>query len=658
MSLYGAKRSPFPYHIKVGGTGLLIGAAEQGKPQLSSSKIQDIAQVAPPDYSYGGSSPISDRDEPYQQLTLGMGMSLQQEWNDQRYNSANGVDCSVWPWLLGPEINTYTPGPRDTTVGITQLFELGTSLYAANGRYVLIKAAAADTWSVAKDFGAGEAILNVCVFQSNFDGTQRAFFALQTGVAQWTSNGTTYTAMATFHALAFTVIGREFWWADDTNRLRKCDTNADPTNEANYTSLIFRAGDKSSAITSLLLTSGGTLIIAKTDGLYTLDASGQDHELLPFLRFADESRNGKIWGTFENGLYVAYGNSLGRIDADLSWTSVGPDDLASNSAGITGRVSAFAGLGTMFAYSALYDRDTNTGYLMKFGAWVALGVKGPRQTTLVTALGSQGTGEPVHIDAWHGSLSVPFAGRAIQHLFVSGIDAPSQHTRTFIGFSDGAVGWMINPCSPNPAACSTYRYFVGDGWVDLPTWDGTYHASVKSLRHLSVTGSNLNASNYVTVDYRLDPKPSDPWVSFPNVFDSSVFETATMPTSAACTLAQFRVHLHNTANTSSPLVSAVSIGHALRPKRYMQVELNILCADGLVRRDGVPMRIGRRQIQRVVEQAVDNPGAVVCTLPDESVQELSFTDYSISQSFDEIGRQWRGSLTVKAVQWETVTTGS
>jgi hypothetical protein len=75
-----------------------------------------------------------------------------------------------------------------------------------------------------------------------------------------------------------------------------------------------------------------------------------------------------------------------------------------------------------------------------------------------------------------------------------------------------------------------------------------------------------------------------------------------------------------------------------------------------VRRDGVPMRIGRRQIQAMVEQAVDTPGALTCILPDESVQDLSFTDYSVSQSFDEIGRQWHGSLTVKAVQHETVTT--
>jgi hypothetical protein len=111
------------------------------------------------------------------------------------------------------------------------------------------------------------------------------------------------------------------------------------------------------------------------------------------------------------------------------------------------------------------------------------------------------------------------------------------------------------------------------------------------------------------------------------------------------------VHLHNTVDTSSPLVSAVSLGHALRPQRIMEFSADILCADGLVRRDGVPIRMGRTQIQKLIEAAVDTPGAVNVTLPDETSQQLMFTEYSLLQSFDEIGRQWRGSLRVKAVQW-------
>jgi len=649
VSLY-AKRSPWPYHLVISGTGFLVGSPGPGQPALVSTKTEDIGAVAPPDYSYAGANPTNDREEPFQSLTLGLGLAIQEKWDDQRYMSANAVDLSVWPWLLGPEIGTTTPAGVDAARGITRFFEIGNSLYAANGANVLKKATGADTWSIVKTFS--QPILDVCVFSSNFDGVQRAFFALAGVVAQWTTDGAAYTAMATFNALAFSVIGKEFWWADDVNRLRKLDTNADPTAEANYTSLIFRAGDKSSQITSLLVTSGGTLVVAKTDGLYTLNAAGDDRELFPFLRYADTPTNGKTWGTFENGLFVAYGNSLGRVDPDLSWTSVGPDDLSSNVAGISGSVTAFAGVETMFAYAALLDKNTNTGYLCKFGAWVALGVRGPRQSTLVTALGSQGTGEPVHIDAWHGSVSIPFVGRAIQTLFVSQLGSSiGGHTRTYIGFSDGSIGWVLNPCTPNPAGCVDYKYFVGDGWVDLPLWHGGYHASTKSLRHFSVTGSRLDPNNYVTLDYRLDPTPGMAWTSFGNVFDSSVYERAKFPIDAAATLVALRVHLHNTDHTASPLVSGVSLGHALRPVRVMSFQADVLAADGLVRRDGVPVRMGRKQIQKLIEAAVDNPGAVVVTLPDESTQELSVTDYSVMQSFDEIGRQWRGSLRIKAVQW-------
>jgi len=636
MSIFSARRSPFPYHVKIGDTGLLLGTRGPNQPMLSSSKTEDISKVTPPDFSYAGMSPLGDRDEPYESLALGMGLRTQEKWQDFRYASAQAVDLSVWPWCKGPELTVVTPPARDSTTGVRAFFELGSTLYCAQGRYILRRDSDA-TWTSVKDFGAGVAVLNVAVFTSNFDGVQRVFVALSSGPAQYSSNGTTWTPMATFAALAFVAIGREFWWADDTNQLRKCDTNADPTVEANYTSLIFRAGDKSALITALMVSAAGTLVIAKTDGLYTIDQAGDDHQLFPFLRFAPDANNGKAWGQFENALYTAYGTQFSRIGPDLTLEQVGPEKLVNNDSPVRGKVTAFVGLGTMFAYAAIFNPDTLTGYLTKFGAWTTQ------------------DGQTTHVDAWHGSLSVPFPNLAIQALHVSKIGAPTGHTRTYLGFSDGTVGWLINPCVPNPAACSQYRFHVGDAWVDMPLWHGGYHASPKSIRHFSVTGPRLDATNYVTIDYKLEPSAAS-WTAFPNVFDHSTYESAMLPVDATAVLAAFRVHLVNTAATASPLVSAVSVGHALRPQRYMTVELMILCSDGLVRRDGVPLRIGRRQIQRVVEAAVDSAGAVRCTLPDETVQELSFTDYSISQSFDEVGRQWRGSLTVKAIQHHAVTT--
>ena len=649
MSIYSAKRSPFPYTFKIGDVGLLLAPPAPNKPLVTSSKAQDISQVQSPSFDYAGMSPISDRDEPYESLVLGMGQRMQEKWQDWKYASAQAVDLSVWPWCKGPEITLLTPASVDATTGVRTFFELGTSVYCAQGRYILRRDSDA-TWTMVKDFGAGVAVLNVEVFTSNFDGVQRAFVALSSGPAQWTSNGTIWTAMATFGALAFAAIGREFWWADDTNRLRKCDTNADPTNEANYTSLIFRAGDKQAAITALMVTAGGTLIISKLDGMYTLDANGDDHQLFPFLQFAPDANNGKVWGQFENDLYTAYGTNLAKIDPNLTIGEVGPEKLVNNDSPVRGKITAFTGVGTMFAYAAIFNPDTLTGYLAKFGGWVS-------QQALISspAVPNAQMFDAVHVDAWHGSLSQPFTSRAIQSLFVSKVGAPTGHTRTYLGFSDGTIGYMVNPCVPNPAACAQYRFHTGDAWVDLPLWHGGYHASVKSLRHLSVTGQQLNATNYVTIDYKLDPA-SAAWTSFPNIFDSLTYEMAPMPITASAVLAQFRVHLHNTTNVTSPLVSAVSIGHALRPQRFMQVEFTILVSDGLVRRDGVPMRIGRKQIQKVVTDAVDTPGAVVCTLPDESVHELSFTDLSYGQSFDEVGRQWRGTMTIKATQWDTALT--
>src|SRR5262245_48172718 len=256
---------------------------------------------------------------------------------------------------------------------------------------------------------------------------------------------------------------------------------------------------------------------------------------------------------------------------------------------------------------------------------------------------------PVHVDAWHGSVSPPFTSRAIQSLFVSSLGAPAGHTRTYLGVSDGTVGWMINPCVPNPAACSAYRFHVGDGFVDLPLWHAGFHASRKSVRHAAVTGT-LDAQNYVTVEYKVNPAATS-FTALTGQFNQPVYQQLPFPTTTATVLAAFRVHLVNTANTRSPLVTAFSLGHALRPLRYMTLQVEVLCSDGLVRRDGVPLRIGRREIERVILQAGDAPGAVGCTLPTEEVNDLSFIDFSQTQSFDEVGRKWRCSMMIKAVEW-------
>jgi hypothetical protein len=644
VSLY-AKRDPWPFSLKISGNGYILGSPKPGEPALLSSKAEDISSVDPPGFEYANLSPLADREEPYEALVMGMGMRLQHKWQDYRYSEAMGVDCSVTPWCKGPEVLDSTGQANGE---IVDFFEIGSTLYAAGGSQILRYTPVTNTWAVSHDFGAGHTIVAAVVFASNFDGIQRVWVGFGNGVpAQYSSDGTAFTAMATFGALAFIKIAREWWWADNTNVLRKCDTNADPTNEANYTALIFRVGDMSSPITSLMATAGGVLIIAKTDGLYTLDQAGDDHPLFPFLQYAPNARNGKCRGQFSNDLYYGYGTNLNRLGTDLGLEEIGPERLPDYDGPVRGQVTSFTGVGSMYALSALWNPDTNTSYLMKFGAFIIQGTFSTYQT-LANVLAN-----PDRIDAWHGSLNDGWVGKYPSRMTTTAIGAPAGHTFTLIGFSDGTIARLINPCVYNPLACSVYRFNVGDDWVRLPLWDGTYAASRKTLRSWGVTGPRIDAQNYLTLEYKTDPA-TVAWTDFGYNFQAGTFDRHIFPVGTVAILAQFRVHLHNTVNTASPAVSSVSIGHALRPSRIMTFEGDILCADGIVRRDGVPMRKGRLQIKSEVEAAVDDPGAVLCVLPDETSMYLSFVDYKMGQSFDEVGRQWRGSLHIKAVQWTAV----
>jgi hypothetical protein len=650
MSIIGLRRRPYAYDCVINGTGVMLGKTP-GQPQFISTKAVDYGQASPTSFEYGALSPLRERVQPYESLVLGLGLGTQQRFSDGRYASAVGVDLSVWPWCKGPEMALLTPGTVDATAGVRTFFELGGTLYVAEGRYIL-RRANDTTWTVAKDFGPTISVLNATVFTSNFDGVQRVFAALSTGVAQYSSDGTTWTPMATFTALAFAAIGREFWWAQNTNLLRKCDTNANPTVEANYTALQFRVGDQSSPISSLAVTAAGTLLILKTDGVYTLDGAGDDHNLYPFLKFAADTENGKHWGQFENDVYMAYGHDFFRLRPDLSLEPIGPDRQTSGqAAAVGGRVTAFCGVGTLFGYAGWFDPDGLMGSLLKFGAYA--GTPGGLPIGGAASTSQGGIGELKRIDAWHGSISQLFASRAIQALFVSTIGAPTNHTRTYIGFSDGSLGWLINPCVVNPAACPAYRFSTLDGYVDLALWHGTFQADPKGLRALSVVGPKLNGSNYVRVEYKTDPSLPT-WTDFGTLFDTTVREKAGFQQNTSAVLMAFRVHLLNATNLESPLVSAFAIHHAVRPERVMQFEADTLCADGLVKRDGTPLRIGRKGIREAMQIAVDSINPVRVILPDETDLMLSFVDYSEAQAFDEVGRQWRGALHWKAVQFQAV----
>src|SRR5215467_15194405 len=129
MSYLSARRSPYPFHIKVKGQGLLLGAPKPNQPvTLVSVAQQNISKIQPTDFSYGGISPLDEREEPYRSLARGMGQTYQETWEDGAYLSARGVDLSVWPWCCGPSLSVMS-GPNAQAAGDGRFFEFGGTVW-------------------------------------------------------------------------------------------------------------------------------------------------------------------------------------------------------------------------------------------------------------------------------------------------------------------------------------------------------------------------------------------------------------------------------------------------------------------------------------------------------------------------------------------------
>ncbi len=635
MSGY-ARRTPYPFDCKLAGTGLMLLDGVVG-----SKKAATLEQVAPTDYTYGANSPLRDRPQPYDDLSLGFGLKVQQGFRDRKYRYALNANLSVGGvWLKGPELGARTPSTTDATNGIAPTFGfvIGTDLYILAGRYCLKRTSdTAETTS--RDFGSTKYAISATTFYSNALASTYAFVAMAGTEKAYSFDGTTWTQYSNFTAIDWAVVGNDLYRAHSTNLVSKCDIDANPTVEANWTAVNqFVIGDKSSAITRLAVTATGQLLIFKTDGIYSLDVTGEDIQYYPFLKFAPSSENGKYWGGFGNDVHTTYGNSHVRLDPNLKLTPIGPERATDNDSEVRGRVTAFHGHDVFHAYAGLYNADTGHSYLMQFGAYLPADPEAGRL-------------EAERIDAWHGSLTPKFTSKKITALFKSTVGAAAGHARLYIGFSDGTYQWFTLPCVPNPAACTAYTFSTADGQVYLPLWHGTFQNDRKALRTLTIGSLNASATNYAEFAYKTDLNAAAYTtfnVDFNTARHSDAFEANT-----SAVLADFRVTLKSSSTASCPQLTSVTPSFQARPERVMVRDLSIVTEEGLIRRDGSPLRLSKGDIKTLVETAVDAL-SVALVLPDETSEQVSLIDYGLAQEIDHRGT-WRGVQKVTAIQFATST---
>lgn len=638
------RRRPYPYDAVIAGTGVMLARPERGAP-LVAIKPATLDQVAPTAYEYGAQSPLVERIHEWEDLTLGYGLDIQESFRDRKYRYTLGADLSIGGfWQKGPDITTITP---PITGAISHFFEIGGSLYALAGRYALKRTGdlAAD-WAVSRDFGVGKTALDVVVFFTNAGGgANYAYVAMGDGTGDfiWRFDGTTWTQHASLQALRFIHAGRELYRAHDINNLAKVNTNADPWTAANWTAAnAFRVGERNSSITGLALSAAGTLVIFKTDGVYTLDGAGQDEPKFPFLSFAPDGENGKWHGVFGNHLHTTYREGHFRLDPALTYEPIGPERIMENRSEVKGRVTAFLGHNTFHAYAGLYDVENNRSYLLKFGGFITPSVADGKLE------------EAKANDAWHGSISPRFTGKKLTALGKSTIGAAANHTRLYIGFGNGDVAWFPLPCTPNPANCTEYRYTTADGEVYLPLWHGLFLADTKTLRSVTMAGPKLDANNYAQFEYKTDPSAAS-YTALGTNFDTTPREKADFPDNTSSFLTDVRVLLKSTVNTASPQLGGVALHHALRPALILAYQFGVRIGHGLVARDGTPLIMSAAKLRTAIKDAADAQGSVTVYLPDESSQQLSFVDYGEQLDWVERHLGWHGVSLARAVQFKTNT---
>lgn len=647
------RRLPFPYDIRINGQGFMLWSpptldsrySVQPRGIYSAEHPTPLTNAQPSDLKPSSQNPAIDSEFTWNDFSLGMGLRQQVGDNDRRYRFADQADCSIQGQVIwGPLISSITPSTVDATNGISGFFEIGGKLYAVNGRYVHLRTSDADWNTSRKDLGSGKAALDHVHFFTNAGGgADYVYVAMGDSEFLWRFDGTTWTQHGSLYARAFCMQGRNLWRASATNALAKVDVDAEPWTAGNWqTANSFTIGEKGSGITRVVLNAAGVLLVLKTDGVYTLDEQGQDHQLFPGMRFAISSENGKYPYLAENWVYTTYGNTHYRIDPSMTIEPIGPEQYADNDSQVKGYITA--GVGTQFAnYAGIYNPDNGHSYLLKFGAWV-----------------NDETGSK-RIDAWHGSLSATtlasskpytntatFASDKITAMWRSTIGATSGHERVYIGMLSGKIYWFQLPCTPNPFNCSSYTYMNTGATsycsVFLPYWHGGFQDN-KTVKAFSVQAvGNASEAGSVNFNTRTAGEGGN-YNSTPQVSTYNGVPGGRAAVNLVYSLMDAAVVLQTGAGASSSTstqVNSIGIAYQTRPPiAEVYQEFNILAENGLRRRDGVPVRIGADKITSLLKAACATAVGVTVVTADETSQTLILQNYTEHQRWDNDLKQYR-----------------
>jgi len=630
MPTQSSRRRPWPWDARLSISP--IGIPDNGlmlvpNPQtglMIGKKQQNLSQSYPPVADYGSSPTYRERTFEFRP-TGGFGESIQSSGQDHRYHYAMDMWVTGGLFGQGPLVHDLTP----PVTGRIRLFveALGPaagralSLFALAGANVLLRSDDTAAGMGALHTRAGHVAMDAVRYAGLFSGAPDALYvAWDDGVLE-EYNGTAWTPCvlpAGFAPQFLCRLGDELWAADPvTCQIRKC-TN-DPKVAGSWSGPI-QIGTPSIRITALRQTND-QLVIAKADGdLFTVNADGSDNDLYPGLANTTDPDNCRTMVAWQGSLWFRTGRAFWKLDVQGGYTlsPQGPGRNLSNLSEVRGPVQAFAGWNSQMAFGAIYNSQLNNSYLLTYGNWE------PSQT----GTGTQFT----FADQWDGAIA-HWVGRKVTALFVSSVPSDA---RLYIGFEDGGYSWI--KLVPFPLIPNGGAEFNTGGYIVLPLHHAMFQADLKHFIGVSVFGPYFPSDGAVNISYRLRGSAGMPPATPDDDFittDIAPFNTNgqrndfSTPVSGAAIEVKLSMTSANPADT--PILEGIGWHEQLVPAFRRDFQFTVDCRDYVARRDGAAERHSGRWLRDLIIQAASQPANVVLELPDETVQDVAFFDYTERQ---------------------------
>src|SRR5262245_23054892 len=631
MGAISSRRHPYPWHVRLGAatsastdrTGLMLLPDPTNGGLMLAKKQSTLENVVPTQQEYG-SAPIYRERTFTCRPTGGYGERVQSSHGDRRYYW--GIDIQVSGGLFGkgPLLHPIVP----TTAAAGEVYRFVDVPNSSGGRDQIILAGqmayrrADDTNSgqvVVRDFTAGVLAWDGVVFQGGYAGaTANLYVATSTG-ALWERTPTnTWTACALpagFLANRLEVVATELWAADMANCiLRKC--TADPKVAGSWSGPIL-VGDPSVRISCIRQTSN-VLVVFKEDGsLFTLNSDGTVNDLFPGASVPISTQNGWRTQAWLNALWFNSGTTFYRLEMPgAQLLPSGPGKMLDNASPVRGEARVFCGWGGYQGYLVLYNaQDTPpTSYLLSYGSWEA---------------NQSGEGVTFRFDDQYDGSLCHWPNRIPTAMSVSGASGTD---RLYVGFTDGAWDWyklVVNPLATGSGA----EFTLGPSEMVLPLHHAMFQADIKQWTAFTLFGPVMRVGDQATLSYRImasaGAPPSSPtgdWLSI-GTFQANG-QTIDAPSNLSGGGLQLKVGLTNSSSSTTPVLETIAIHERVVPSFRRDIRGTVDGRSFTSRLDGATARMSAKAVNDLMMQVSGAPHLAVLELPDETVDEIAFFDYS------------------------------